>query len=245
MLISVGKYTRKQNYTGTKLLDKWEVDILYFLAEKPRKPNEITCFRFPELKGLKGKELEIAYRTKSQYLTRKGMGILWKLKQLNFLKDRKRKKSSKEEYELNWETIKKTWINEQLGFWEEICYINEKYEEKNKSKIVDTILKLSEHPLFIQFLKHYMMNKFDMIYEGKLPYNLRWLFLDDFYDDMSFLVKELDEFIKRSKKAKSFFILFKKLSEFASDARRAIWTHSMRDALCSIEENQSILFKYY
>ncbi|MHA1827499.1 MAG: hypothetical protein ACTSX6_02510 [Candidatus Heimdallarchaeaceae archaeon] len=109
-----------KDYTRLNSLDEWEIKILIFLLEKPRKPNEILLFRFPEVKKqLKKKKLEDVYRNKSQYFTRKGFGHIWKLKQTGLLKERKKTRSTIEPYDIDWNVLLDKWekeIIERLGY---------------------------------------------------------------------------------------------------------------------------------
>ncbi len=82
-------------------LDKWSNLLAVFLLEKPRFPNEVVEFRFPETRKLrKQKNAEYVYRNKSQYFHRRETGYLQILKKHGLLAS-KHYKSKNDPYDIN------------------------------------------------------------------------------------------------------------------------------------------------
>jgi len=98
-------------YTTLKEITGWEKEVLFYLLEKPRLPNEIMLFRFPEIKRETRTKREL-YKNKSQYLFKKNFGCIWRLNINKLLKKREKPKSSKESYEIDWNTFFKLFEND-------------------------------------------------------------------------------------------------------------------------------------
>jgi|GEM_PF-6121710 len=88
-------------------LDKWSNLLAIFMLEKPRFPNEVVEFRFPETRKLrKQKNAEYVYRNKSQYFHRRETGYLQILKNHGLLAN-KHYKSKNDPYDVNFEGLAK------------------------------------------------------------------------------------------------------------------------------------------